>query len=259
VLNSRQLPPQVVADFQRAVEIIRGRPRGSLIVAGSADARVAVDGGAPIPVAGGLTLRDLVFGEHLVRVEELGFAPWGTAVPFGQASLEIDIPARPPLALDDATAAAHARRMGARFALVAQPRGGLGTTVEVRLVDVATAAPRDAALVSATGEAGQVDAAVMRLDEEARRVAMEAETAARGAPGQAPGGGSPTGSTETSAATAAGQPALGPPLLIAPPPAKARFGDDPAAWARDHWPLLTAIGVVALTSIVLGAAVSADR
>ena len=37
------------------------------------------------------------------------------------------------------------------------------------------------------------------------------------------------------------------------------FSDDPAAWARDHWPLLTAIGVVAATAIILSATVSSDR
>ena len=52
---------------------------------------------------------------------------------------------------------------------------------------------------------------------------------------------------------------MGPPLLLTPAPTKVRFSDDPAAWARDHWPLLTAIGVVAVTAIVLSAAVSSDR
>jgi hypothetical protein len=53
--------------------------------------------------------------------------------------------------------------------------------------------------------------------------------------------------------------ALAPPVLISPPLAKARFSEDPAAWARDHWPLLTAVGVVVLSSIILGAAVAGDR
>ena len=39
--------------------------------------------------------------------------------------------------------------------------------------------------------------------------------------------------------------ALAPPVLLGQPAPKARLGEDPAAWARDHWPLLTAIGVVA--------------
>jgi hypothetical protein len=48
-------------------------------------------------------------------------------------------------------------------------------------------------------------------------------------------------------------------VLVGQPPPKATLGDDPAAWARDHWPLLTAVGVVVVTSILLGVAVSADH
>jgi hypothetical protein len=246
-IGPRELPPQVVADFQRAVEEIRRRPRGTLVVKGSAAAQVVLDGGPLMPVAGGVTFRDLVFGEHLVRVEELGHAPWGALVPFGEPTLEIDIPARAPLGLDDATAAAHARRMGARFALVAQPKGGPGTPIEVRLVDAGSATLRDAAQISASPESGQLDAAVMRLDEEARRIALEQQSAAN-LPGTPP-----------AAPLAAVPSPLGPPLLLTQPAAKARFSDDPPAWARDHWPLLAAIGVVALTAIVLGATVSGDR
>jgi hypothetical protein len=246
VLNTRELPPQVVADFQRAVEVVAKRPRGTLVVKGPADAQVALDDGALMPIAGGVTFRDLSNGEHLVRVEQIGYAPWGTIVPFGQPSLQIDVPARISLVLDDATASAHARRMGARFALVAMPKGGPGAPLEIGLIDTTTDARRDSALVPTLGEAGQIDAAVMRLDEEARRVVLEQPPT----PGAAP------------PPPVAGEPApgsLGPPLLLTPAPTKVRFSDDPAAWARDHWPLLTAIGVVVATAVVLTATVAADR
>jgi hypothetical protein len=79
----------------------------------------------------------------------------------------------------------------------------------------------------------------MRLDETARRLAQaEIQTAT---PPPAPADG------------------LAPPVLIGAPAQKARLGDDPLAWARDHWPLLTAIGVVLTSSIVLGVAVSANH
>jgi hypothetical protein len=248
-LNPHDLPPQVVADFQRALDEIRHRPRGTLIVKGSADAQIALDGGPLMSLKGGLTVRDLAYGEHLIRAEELGFVPWGALIPLNQPSFDLTLPARTTLALDDATAAAHARRMGARFALVAQPKGGPGTAVEVRLVDARTGVLRDAALIPGSPEGGQLDAAVMRLDEEARRVALEEQTAAgaRGAPAPPP------------PAPAPAPVAMGPLQLLSQPPAKARFRDDPPAWARDHWPLLTAIGAVALTAIVLGATVSGDR
>lgn len=249
VLNPHDLPPQVVADFQRALDEIRHRPRGTLVIKGSADAQIALDGGPLMSLKGGLTVRDLAYGEHLIRAEELGFAPWGALIPLNQPSFDLALPARTALALDDATAAAHARRMGARFALVAQPKGGPGTAVEVRLVDAGTGALRDAALIAGSPEGGQLDAAVMRLDEEARRIALEEQTAAgaRGAP------------TPPPPAPAPAPVAMGPLQLLSQPPAKARFRDDPPAWARDHWPLLTAIGVVAVTAIVLSAAVSSDR
>jgi hypothetical protein len=244
--NGRELPPQALADLQRALETVHKRARGTLVVKGPGGALVSLDGGALMPLDGGVTFRDLVQGEHLLRVEQTGFAPWGTAIPFGQPAMEIEVPARPPLLLDAATAAAHARRMGARFALVATPKGGPGAPVELTLIDSGTAAPRDAALVSAGGEKGQLDAAVMRLDEEARRLVLDQQAAAGGAP-------LPPVTAGDGAA------ALGPPLLLAPAPSKARFRDDPAAWARDRWPLLTAVGVFALTTIVLGAVVAGDR
>jgi hypothetical protein len=235
-LNPRELPPQAVADFARAVEEVRRRPRGTLVVQGSADARVTLDGGGQLPVAGGVSFRDLVYGEHLLAVEELGRAPWGTTVTFGEPSREVTIPARPPLGLDLATAAAHARRMGAKFALVGEPLGGARTPIALRLVDD-TGAERDAAMIMSRSETGMLDAAVMRLDEHARKLAQVTPPSAAPAP--------PTN--------------LPPPVLIAAAPAKATFGDDPAAWARDHWPLLTAIGVVALSTVVFTLAVSSDN
>ena len=245
VPNPRELPPQVVADFQRAVEVVGKRPRGTLVVKGPADAQVALDGGALMPIAGGVTFRDLPNGEHLLRVEQIGYAAWGTVVPFGQPQLEVDVPARQALVLDDATAVAHARRMGARYALVAMPKGGPGAPLEIVLVDGTTGARRDSALVPTVGEAGQIDAAVMRLDEEARRAVLEQPPGPNGAP------------PPVAAEPAPGS--LGPPLLLTPAPTRVRFADDPAAWARDHWPLLTAIGVVAATAILMSAVVASDR
>jgi hypothetical protein len=241
-LNPREIPPQVIADFARAVEEVRQRPRGTLTVRGPADAQVALDGGAPLPVKGGVSFRDLVYGEHLVRVEEAGHAPWGAAVSFAQTTVDIDIPARAALGLDDATAATHARRMGAQFALVAEPKGGPHAGMALRLVDL-SGKERDAALVLGGAESGLLDAAVMRLDESARKIAQADAQAG----------------TPAVVAAAGDTSALAPPMLIAPPQPRASFSEDPAAWARDHWPLLTAVGVVVLSSIVLGAAVAGDR
>jgi hypothetical protein len=240
-LNTREIPHQAVADFARAAAEIRARPRGTLTVSGSADAQVALDGGAPLPVAGGVVFRDLVNGEHLIHVEELGHVGWGAVVAFNQPTQDLVIPSRVLIGLDGATAAAHARRMGARFALVLEPKGGPTAPVGVRLID-ASGQERDAVLVTPANEAGMIDSAVMRLDEAARRIAQA--DLQSGTPPPTPAGD-------------AGQ--LAPPVLVGQPRPKASLGEDPLAWARDHWPVLTAVGVVLLSSIILGAAVSADR
>jgi hypothetical protein len=241
-LNPREIPPQAVADFGRAVAEVRQRPRGSVTITGSADAQVALDGGAPMPVAGGLVLRDVVHGEHLIRVEEIGHVGWGAVVTLNQPTLDVAIPQRALLGLDGATAAAHARRMGARFALVLEPKGGPHAPVALRLID-ASGKERDAVQVTPANEVGTIDSAVMRLDEAARRLAQA--DAQSGTP-PLPGAAGPA-------------PDLAPAVLLTQPTAKAKLGEDPAAWARDHWPLLAAVGTVLMTSIILGVAVSSDR
>ncbi|HEY7376594.1 MAG TPA: hypothetical protein VIF57_30825 [Polyangia bacterium] len=241
-LNTHEVPPQALADFARAAAEVRARPRGTLTVAGSADAQVSLDGGAAMAVAGGIAFRDLVYGDHLIHVTELGHVGWGAVVTLNQAALDVAIPARALIGLDGATAAMHARRMGARFALVMEPKGGPNAPVGLRLID-ANGQERDAVLVTAGAETGMIDSAVMRLDETARKLAQAdvQSGAAPPAPVAQPGAD------------------LAPPVLLAPPPAKAKLTEDPAAWARDHWPVLTAVGVVVLSSIILGAAVAGDR
>jgi hypothetical protein len=237
-LNARELPPQVVADFARAVEAVRALPRATLIVRGDAEARVSLDGAEPNPFGGGVTFRDVTYGPHLIAVEELGRAPWGAELKVSAPTVEQVIPARAALTLSDAEAAAHARRMGARFALVAERKPGAGARIELRLVDLA-GVKRDGASVSTIGdEKGSIDAAVMRLDEQARRL-HELELAAGTPPAVTP--------------APAGGPA---PVLLAPPRAKPTFSESPALWARDRWPLLTAVGVMIGASIALGIAAS---
>jgi hypothetical protein len=237
-LNAQQLPPQVIADFHRAVEQVRKGGRGTLVVRGDADAQVILDGGAPLKVAGGVTFRDVAYGDHAVAVEELGRAPWGTQVTLTGSTFELAIPERAALSLDNAIAADHARRMGTRFALVAERKPGPGAHLELRLIDL-TGAKVDGALISTTGdERGTVDASVMRLDEAARRL-VQLE----------PASGAPT--TVPVAEAPPGTPA---PILLAAPRGKATFHDDPLAWARDRWPLFTALGVLVGSAVVLSIA-----
>ena len=237
VLNPREIPPQVVADFARAVEEARQQPRATLLVRGDADATVRLDGAAPLRVAGGVMFKDVTYGEHFLAVEELGRAPWGKRFAIGAGAAEETIPPRDALTLDDRIAADHARRMGALFALVAERKPGDGAQVELRLVDLA-GQKRDAALVSTSrDEHGALDAAVMRLDEQARRIQQLA--IANNTPMPVP---------------VAAPPESPPPVLVAPPPAGPSLSDDPRAWARGHWPLLTAIGAIVGAAIVLSVA-----
>ena len=242
-LNTRETPPQALADFARAVAEIRQRPRGSLTVSGSADAQVSLDGGPTMPVAGGLVLRDLVAGEHLIRVEELGHAGWGTVVAFNPPTQDVVIPP------------ARGAGAGRRDRRVARPpdgravRAGAGTEGRPARPD-RRASDRYEPDRNATPwccrpptRRGRSTSAVMRLDEAARRL-VQAEAQA----------GTPPPPAATGDAGA-----LAPPILIGQPAPKAKLGEDPAAWARDHWPLLTAIGVVLTSSIVLGVAVSANH
>ena len=169
-LNPREIPPQVVADFARAVAEARQQPGATLVLTGDADAQVSLDGAPLTNVAGGLTFHDVRYGDHFLRVEELGRQPWGTRVAVAAPTVEQAIPPRDALTLDDRIAADHAHRMGARFALIGERKPGPGAHVELRLIDVA-GKKQDAALVSTTGdEHGALDAAVMRLDEDARRI-----------------------------------------------------------------------------------------
>jgi hypothetical protein len=237
--NPRELPPQVIADFARAVAEVRQRPRGTLIVTGDADAMLSLDGAPAVRVGGGVTVRDLPFGEHLLAVDELGRARWGTHLTVGAATVEQVIPQRAALGLDDAVAADHARRMGARFALVAERKPGPGARLELRLIDLA-GKKRDGALLSTTGdERGTIDASVMRLDEQARKIVQLELAEGTVVPQPAP------------TPPAPGQPA---PVLLAPPRHKATFQEDPAAWARDRWPLWTAVGVLIGSAVVLSIA-----
>jgi hypothetical protein len=239
VLNPREIPPQVVADFARAVAEARQQPRATLLVRGDADAEASLDGAAPLRVAGGVMFKEVTYGEHFLAVTELGRAPWGKRFAIGAGAVEETIPPRAALTLDDRVAADHARRMGALFALVAERKPGEGAQLELRLVDLA-GQKRDAALVSTSREEhGALDAAVMRLDEQARRI--QQVQLANGAPPPVP--------VVAPAGTA-------PPVLVPPSRARATLHDDPLAWARDRWPLMTAVGVVVGAAIVLSVAAS---
>jgi len=240
-LNPHDYPPQTIEDWTKAVAEISQRPQGTLSVTGSSKALINFDGKPPLSARGGVTFKS-AYGQHFVAVEEPGRARWGSSVLVNSPSSEVPIPARAALTLDDAVAAAHARRMGAKFALVAELRLGEGPTeLQLRLVDV-TGIRHDATVVPLTSEPGAIDAATMRLDEEARRIEHL---------GLAPG--------TSLDPTPPGSAAMPPPVLVSPAPAaRPTLRDDPGAWARAHWPLLTAVGALVGASLVLGLTVGLE-
>jgi hypothetical protein len=253
-LNPRETPPQVMEDWQRALDEVRARPRGVLTVRAPADATIALDGAgagaadAMAVLGGGATYQNVVYGEHLVHVEEVGYAPWGTVVTVDHAAQEVILPARPALMLDDQVAGAHARRMGAKFALVGEVK--LGTPalqLQLRLVD-ATGLTHDTAMVPLPAEPGTIDAAVMRLDDEAVRIehlGLAPTVGAEAAPGAAP-------MPEALAAEA--------PLLAPAPPSQAGSArDDWSGWAHQHWPALVGLGALITATLILGVAGSGSR
>lgn len=241
-LNPQQYPPLLLEDWTRAVADVAARPQSTVVVHAAPEALVSCDGGTPVP--GPATFVGLSEGEHLIRVDEPGWADWGSTIIASGGKVDVAIPARRALTLDDATAAAHARRMGARFALVAEPRPGRdgGLSLSLRLIDAA-GTRRDSAIEPLAGDAAGLDAAVMRLDETARRLDRGAATTAAADMTKLPPG-DPAATT------------LPPPILTHTPPPRPSLADDPVVWARDHWPLLTAAGVMVGAALVLSITVA---
>lgn len=231
-LYQRTFPPLARHRFEQAVATLKTRGVGLLVVNAPDDALVSVDAGplspAPVKVS-------LPYGEHFVRVERPGRMPWGARVPLSLPVLDVQPPTQAFRSFPDAEAVQHARRMAAAYALVGELLPGSEPLVQVRLVEVATGKRIDSTRVPLQREVGGVYAAVMRLDEQARRLEMKA-----GAP------------QEASALQIASAP------VRATDPSELGPTKDPEGWARKRWPLLAAVGVVVLTSLVLGVVVALD-
>ncbi len=229
-LLPRQFPALAIESWKLATQEVVARPRGSILVRAPSSALISVDGGPLKP--GILPAGDLIHGEHWVRVEDAGRKPWAAVVPLSESSMVIDVPAADSLALDDKAAAAHARRLGAAFALVAELKPGRPASLELRLIDAVAGTRRDSTTLPFPGDPGALDAAVMRFDEQARKARLDQPEVTR-----------------------VPAPALGA-ISVAPVirevPDGSSFSSDPAGWARARWPLLTAVGVAVGTAVVLG-------
>jgi hypothetical protein len=232
LLLPRQFPPLAIASWQLAVAEIAKRPRGTIVVKAPGSALIALDGGPLKP--GLLPAGDLVYGNHFVRVDDPGRRPWAEVVRLDQPMVEVQAPATgPPLSLEDRTVARAARRQGAAYALLAEPRPGRPATVELRLIEVASNNRRDTTVVPVS-DLGALEAAVMRLDQVARQARITDPAGPRELP---PAMRDLPVSIVPASPTAADDP---------------RFAEDPRGWAHRRWPLLTAVGVAVGSAVMLG-------
>jgi hypothetical protein len=230
--------PLVEASWRLATATIRQRSSGTLTVRAHSHALVSVDGGAPqAPLA--ITLP---YGEHFVRVEEAGHAPWSTTVAVQQPNLILDVPATQFLTYDAGGAAGLARARGAAFALLGQLHLGDKVEIDLRLIDARTGELRDATAVpvAPNADSAELVAAVLRLDELASRTDLTRRAEGNGAQPNAP-------------------------LMLAAPPPRIPAENEPSSsappgsWLQQRWPLVTAIAVAAGTAIILGIVVAKDN
>ena len=234
-LLPRQFPPLAIASWALAVAEVEKRPRGGLLVRGPVQRahlrrRRTAEAGAE---AGGQPdLRRSLGAGGGSRA-----AVPGRPRSAGEPSMEVTAP-------ETAAAGAgrrpgrrrHARRQGAAYALVAEPRAGPAGH--------GRAAPgggaddggnrRDAATVP-LADVGALETAVMRLEEAARRARLTDPAGRRDSP------------------PALGDLRLEPVPPRPPTPGWARVSPRiRRAWARQRWPLLTAVGVAVGTTVRAG-------
>jgi len=239
-LNEQQYPPSLLEDWKKANAEVAHQASGTLTVKGSPSAIAYLDGGdgRACPAA----FEGTRFGEHLVRVEEPTHAPWGTAVAVTTSRFELDVPNRPVLTVSDGDAAVFARQMTKSFALVADPEVRQTQLIlGLRLVDLqGHRVDASTITVDRAGANGALDAALMQLDNEARAL-----VGAPTSPGAVMPPSAASGGTSTSP----------PPVLVSTAP-KPTFSEDPLIWARDHWPVLAAVGAFVAVGLILTIAVN---
>ena len=232
--------PLVEASWRLAVATVGQRPRGTLMVRAHPRASVSFDGGAL--QASPASIPALPYGEHFIRVEEAGHAPWSTTVALQERNVMIDVPSTQFLTYDATAAAGLARAHGAAFALLGQLHLGDHVEIDLRLIDARTGEARDATAVpvSPSADSPELVAAVLRLDELASRTDLTRTAEAGGAQPNAPL------------------------MLAAPPPRSPAEGEPgappkPGSWLQQRWPLVTAVAVAAGTALVLGIVVAKDH
>lgn len=155
VLDPLRFPPRALETWTRARAALDAAPRGKLIVTGLEATCALIVDGRPAPLESTLPA-----GEHLVRGECPGAAPWGRVVVVAGPAAPTELAAPPPAmaAATGEAALALATRRGATSALtVAVQLGGGPPTARLTLIAVPTGTPRRQSLVAA-GPRAAVDA-----------------------------------------------------------------------------------------------------
>jgi hypothetical protein len=233
-LYSRTFPPIALLRYTAAQAELKRRGQSVLFIASASDALISVDGR---PVSASPLSLTLPNAEHFVRVERPGRLPWISKLAVGPSRVDLQVPDQVFKTFPDSEAAAHARRLGAAYALVAELKPGEPSQLELRLVQVVTGRRIDSTRVALGSEVGGVYAAVMRMDALARQQPSDLERGPH-APSQIPSA-----------------------FKLTPPPAQqitptTPHAEAPEGWAQKHWPVLVAVGAVVAATVVLGLAVA---
>lgn len=223
-------PVRDLAD--RAIFEVKERPRANLFVHAPVTATVFIDGQIyPAPAQA----RALSYGEHFIRVEEKGFAPWSVVAIVNEPDFHLDPPQNLLLQFSPSQAASMAQSQGAAFSLLGQLRLGAHHVIDLSLIESGTGVIRASASVPAGGDETPLIAAVLRLDEEANRANLLRRH--------------PENKTLPFNASM-------PPTKPSVPPL---FQQDPLGWGRTHWPLVTAIGTTIGSALILGILVATSN
>jgi hypothetical protein len=216
----------------QAITEVQSRPRADISIHARQTASVFIDGQIyPFPAQA----RNLPYGEHLIHVEEPGFAPWSLLVIVSEPNFQVDPPRNLLLRFPASEAAQIARSQNAAFALLAQLRLGEQVAIDLSLINAGTGEIRASVSVPAGGEEDSLIAAILRLDEEASHALLQVNQ-------------SENKIFPLNASL--------PPTKTPTPPS---FQENPTGWARTHWPLLTAIGTAVGGAIVLGILVTTEN
>jgi tetratricopeptide (TPR) repeat protein len=166
LLDPLRFPPRAVEAFQRAVLAVRAAPTGRLVLDAARTCSAWIDGRA-VPATNEPS-SPLPHGEHYLRLECPGLAPYSARFSLATEELALKPDLRPPAQPSERDVIALGRTRGASAVLLAvlSPSAGAPATLRLSLLDVASGSLRGQSFVAlAAGGTGDADttAAAKRL------------------------------------------------------------------------------------------------